>query len=223
MILEIFDSIQGEGKHIGTPSIFIRFAGCNLRCPWCDTKYSWVHTMEGKYDFQDAIKFIKSKPKFKHIVFTGGEPLLYQNAIVAILREVMARDLVITIETNGTIIPGTELYGFMKYIGLWSVSPKLCFGAEGLNYEALRWFNQQQGVQWKFVVDGLLDIDQILDMKEQAIITPVEPIIVQPNGMVQDYRKACQNLAEYVIDHELTELRVLPQFHKICWGNKRGV
>lgn len=220
MILEVFDSIQGEGKYIGTPSIFIRFAGCNLRCPWCDTKYSWKES--GRYTEETVINFIKSKPKFKHIVFTGGEPLLYQDEIVAILRAVMARDLTITIETNGTIIPGEELYGFMKYIGLWSVSPKLFMGAD-MNFTAIRWFNQQQGVQWKFVVDGLLDIDMILDMKEQAIITPIEPIIVQPNGMVQDYQKACQNLAEYVIDHELTELRVLPQFHKICWGNKRGV
>jgi 7-carboxy-7-deazaguanine synthase len=219
-ILEIFESIQGEGKYIGVPSIFIRFAGCNLRCPWCDTEYSWKAT--GTYTVATAIDFIKSKPNFKHIVFTGGEPLLYQYDILAILREVMARDLVITIETNGTIIPDKELCGFMNYIGLWSVSPKLFMGAD-MNFTAIRWFNQQQGVQWKFVVDGLLDIDQILDMKEQSIITPVEPIIVQPNGMVQDYQKACQNLAEYVIDHELTELRVLPQFHKICWGNKRGV
>ncbi len=216
----MFESIQGEGKYIGTPSIFIRFAGCNLRCPWCDTEYSWKAI--GRYTEETAINFIKSKLKFKHIVFTGGEPLLYQDEIVAILRQVMARDLVITIETNGTLIPNEELYGFMKYIGLWSVSPKLFMGAD-MNFTAIRWFNQQQGVQWKFVVDGLLDIDQILDMKEQAIITPIDPIIVQPNGMVQDYQKACQNLAEYVIDHELTELRVLPQFHKICWGNKRGV
>lgn len=220
MILEIFTSIQGEGKYIGIPSIFIRFAGCNLRCPWCDTKYSWKET--GRYTTETVINFIKSKPKFKHIVFTGGEPLLYQDDILDILRAVMARDLVITIETNGTIIPGEELYGFMEYIGLWSVSPKLFMGAD-MNFTAIKWFNQRVGTQWKFVVDGLLDIDQILDMKEQAIITPVEPIIVQPNGMVQDYQKACQNLAEYVIDHELTELRVLPQFHKICWGNKRGV
>jgi len=219
-IMEIFESIQGEGKYIGVPSIFIRFAGCNLRCPWCDTKYSWKE--KGEYTTTSAIEFIKSKPKFKHIVFTGGEPLLYQYDILAILREVMARDLVITIETNGTIIPIEELYGFMKYIGLWSVSPKLFMGAD-MNFTAIRWFNQQQGVQWKFVVDGLLDIDQILDMKEQAIITPVEHIIVQPNGMVPDYQKACQNLSEYVIDHGLTELRVLPQFHKICWSNKRGV
>lgn len=220
MILEMFTSIQGEGKHIGTPSIFIRFAGCNIRCPWCDSKYTWKET--GRYTIESAIKYIKSNPKFKHIVFTGGEPLLYQDDILEILREIMARDLVITIETNGTIVPGKELYGFMKYIGLWSVSPKLFLGAD-LDFAAVSWFNQQQGVQWKFVVDGLLDINYILDMKEQGLLTPVEPIIVQPNGMVPDYNKACQNLAEYVIDHNLTELRVLPQFHKICWGNKRGV
>ena len=74
MINEIFKSIQGEGKYLGVPSLFIRLAFCNLRCSWCDTKYAWKKpNIEMTVD--DLIKMIRESG-FKHIVFTGGEPMV---------------------------------------------------------------------------------------------------------------------------------------------------
>jgi len=139
-IIEMFESIQGEGQYIGTPSIFIRFSGCNLKCSWCDTKYSW--TEKGKYTWKDAIRFIKENSLYKHIVFTGGEPLLSKNQedIMRIIQNTMIVDSRITIETNGIILPYHSLQLLMKIRGLWSVSPKLQF-LEKYNLNTLRYFD----------------------------------------------------------------------------------
>lgn len=68
----LFLSVQGEGRFSGYPSYFLRFSGCNLRCVWCDTKYSW-----GKGIDFDLNKLTKIKRH--HFVLTGGEPMLYQD------------------------------------------------------------------------------------------------------------------------------------------------
>src|ERR1044072_5713610 len=89
-ISEIFYSLQGEGKNIGTPVVFLRTALCNLKCTWCDTKYTWDWD---NYDYKKEVKeldlasiceFIFSF-KVKHLVVTGGEPLLQQNRLAQVL------------------------------------------------------------------------------------------------------------------------------------------
>jgi len=202
-VIEIFDSIQGEGEFIGTLSIFIRFSGCNLKCHFCDTKYSWNE--EGKYIIEDVIKYVNDNPHIKHIVITGGEPLLHQNEILEILNHI--EDKVITIETNGTIIPKKELTHLMLF-GLWSVSPKndKCY---------IKQYDNFGNVQFKYVIEHLEQIDEIPLTKHQ--------IFIQPNGFREDYSNACKELAEYIIEKGYQKIRVLPQFHRIMWGQKRGI
>ena len=77
-IIEIFSSIQGEGSHMGEPSTFIRTAGCNLRCPGCDSKYSWNKGTEMTVD--EILREVKKYPT-KNIVITGGEPTIQPNAL----------------------------------------------------------------------------------------------------------------------------------------------
>tara|TARA_Y100001934_G_C12314739_1_gene756801 strand:+ start:1203 stop:1580 length:378 start_codon:yes stop_codon:yes gene_type:complete len=80
---EIFQRIQGEGVNLGSPCTFLRLAGCNLKCTWCDTKYTWDWD---KYKSEDEVVQISVKNltcKIKslhqqHLVITGGEPLLQQ-------------------------------------------------------------------------------------------------------------------------------------------------
>lgn len=239
-IIEIFKSIQGEGQYIGIPSIFIRFPKCNLKCSWCDTKYSWNE--EGKYKWTDAIKFIKQS-MINHIVFTGGEPLLArsQEEISDIIRNTMVSESKITIETNGTIMPDRRLQLLMKNRGLWSVSPKLQFMETHLKYcmisteyslDTLHEFDSMKNLQWKFVISDIkTDIEKIAWLLENGTITASQdrPIIIQPNGQAEginsdlQYNRACQLLADHIINNNMTEFRVLPQFHKICWGNRRGI
>lgn len=232
-ILEIFKSIQGEGKYIGVPSIFVRFATCNLACNWCDTKYSWYEM--GKIEREDVIKYIKSLPMYNHVAFTGGEPLIEenQNTTRSIIQNVMKSDSKITIETNGTIFPEKDLLSMMKHKGFWSISPKLQYMdlkpdrmySNEYSMNTLHAFDIIENRQWKFVITDATDIDKINWLLQNNIIhTSIDnPIIVQPNGQTPDYNKSCRELAEYLIVYDMTNFRVLPQFHKICWGNKRGI
>ena len=97
---EIFYSMQGEGKWMGLPNIFIRTTGCNLRCSYCDTKYAYSQGIE------KTIKEILSeitKYSCKHICITGGEPLLQKKEILEITNILLEKNYKILIETNGSI------------------------------------------------------------------------------------------------------------------------
>jgi 7-carboxy-7-deazaguanine synthase len=94
-VVEIFNSIQGEGIRLGTPCTFIRLAHCNLSCPWCDTDFSKFHMMSVK----EILKF----PFLKNIVFTGGEPMLQDLWDIAKSLYESDKKCIIAIETNGTL------------------------------------------------------------------------------------------------------------------------
>ena len=96
-INEIFYSLQGEGFHTGTPAVFVRFSGCNLRCTFCDTQHQ-----EGKMmSSQEIVDEVNKYPLAPLIVLTGGEPSLFiDEAFVEELKQKIGKT--IAIETNGT-------------------------------------------------------------------------------------------------------------------------
>ncbi len=113
-IAEIFYSVQGEGTLVGVPSVFVRTSGCNLRCTWCDTPYtSWKP--EGTEMSNEAILAEVAKFPARHVVITGGEPMLF--APVVALTESLS-NVHVTIETAGTVYQPVKA-------DLMSISPKL--------------------------------------------------------------------------------------------------
>lgn len=117
-IAETFISVQGEGMLSGVPSYFVRTAGCNLRCHFCDTPYaSW--RPRGDMRSLDAILApLDSHPGVGHAVVTGGEPMIAKG-LPELLAALKARGMHITIETAGTVFkPNLP-------VDLWSISPKL--------------------------------------------------------------------------------------------------
>jgi 7-carboxy-7-deazaguanine synthase len=99
-IAEIFKSLQGEGKNQGRPCLFIRFAGCNLKCRWCDTPESRAGGMEMALDTILEQVWRVNPP---YVCITGGEPLVQQEALEPLLASLHRRGTEIDIETNGTI------------------------------------------------------------------------------------------------------------------------
>lgn len=92
---EIFYSLQGEGANTGTPAVFVRFAGCNLKCPFCDTDFAAFTEMSA----EDIVEAISEYPS-NFIVLTGGEPSLQVDD--QLIEALHAADCVVAIETNGT-------------------------------------------------------------------------------------------------------------------------
>ncbi len=99
-IAEIFLSLQGEGKNQGKPCLFIRLAGCNLNCRWCDTKYARDGGMKMSLDSVLEQVWRINPP---YVCITGGEPLVQADALEPLLASLHKRGTEIDIETNGTI------------------------------------------------------------------------------------------------------------------------
>lgn len=112
-IVEVFRSVQGEGKWLGTDVIFIRLPGCNLKCSFCDT--DWSNTKEMSYE--DLNLELRSYPITSHIVITGGEPTINPE-FITLCRFLRHKGYYVHVETNGTKhIP----YNLVDWI---TVSPK---------------------------------------------------------------------------------------------------
>ena len=190
-VVEIFTSIQGEGKYTGEPSIFVRVSGCNLRCIFkdsvCDTPYTSFKPEQSLWKTMDdlVLEFKKEQerhPLVKHVVVTGGEPLLYKKDLEEFLSRVWSNDMIVTIETNGTKPILNPLSGKFK-IDLYSVSPKLStsVGSNGqqigditvtqemvnrhdkerLNYQNLLDIVTSANYQFKFVYSGPECVEEI--------------------------------------------------------------
>ena len=98
---EIFYTLQGEGAHSGIPAVFVRFSGCNLRCPWCDTDFAEYHEMTAEQIVNEALSLYDiDNPRRKMCVLTGGEPSLQvDKELIDALHDA---GFYICIETNGT-------------------------------------------------------------------------------------------------------------------------
>ena len=103
-IVDVFYTIQGEGPYNGMPSVFIRLAGCNLRCTWCDTDFESNARFHMLDDLVDEVQ-VRAMARTKLVVITGGEPML-QN-LVPLIKELTRRQFRVQIETAGTVwVPG---------------------------------------------------------------------------------------------------------------------
>lgn len=112
-LVEIFESLQGEGRNSGRPVVFVRFAGCNLKCPWCDTDFSKRFSLS----LEELLSEIKSfKPK--SVILTGGEPTI-QKGIPELVAALKKEGYWIGVETNGTKAP--DWLSFVDYV---ATSPK---------------------------------------------------------------------------------------------------
>lgn len=138
-VTEIFDTIQGEGPWSGLPCTFIRLAGCNLCCTWCDTEYSSFNEM--------SIKEIGYEVNHKHVVITGGEP--FRQNITPLVKHIINNGYSIQIETNGTLT--NPSFPFDKTVVV--CSPK----THSLNKKLLphiKWFKYVVGEEDKISIHG---------------------------------------------------------------------
>lgn len=98
-LIEIYKSIQGESSFAGVPCIFVRLAGCNLRCAWCDSEYTF--TGGYKLSEDEVVAAIEELAPVKLVEFTGGEPLLQERELVPLMSRLLELGYELMIETSG--------------------------------------------------------------------------------------------------------------------------
>lgn len=115
-LVEIFESLQGEGRNTGRPCVFVRFAGCNLACPWCDTDVTGRFSLE----LDELAGEIKSF-RARSVVLTGGEPTIV-SGMPELIAELKREGFWVAVETNG--LNAAQWLQFADYV---AVSPKAEF------------------------------------------------------------------------------------------------
>jgi len=196
-INEAFYSIQGEGFWAGRPAVFVRLAGCNLSCPWCDskshtevteelTRYGILPMIDNLYDWTNLRGRVNSSHFQPMVVFTGGEPTLQLSEIDPLVPDTFFS----AIETNGTLpVP--------RWIDWITVSPKP--GSDGF-------YAIKKADELKVVLDPQIDPEEIRS-KVDAQYHFIQPL-ADADG-VPDYKSAI----DYVKSHPWWRLSV--QTHKI--------
>jgi 7-carboxy-7-deazaguanine synthase len=207
-INEIFYSIQGEGKWIGLPNIFIRTTGCNLRCAYCDTKYAYESGKEMKIN--EILNEI-SKYDCKYVCLTGGEPLFQEN-IIELIKNLIKNDYFVIIETNGSISI-KDLIKFKKLIISLDIkcpSSKMDKRIDFKNIGLLR-----KNDQIKFIVKDKKDYNYAKKIINEN--KPICDIFIQPV-----WGESPKKIANWIVKDRLN-VRYSLQLHKLIWGQKRRV
>lgn len=222
---EIFYSLQGEGPTIGQPALFIRLNGCNLRCGWCDSKFTWNENPE-IYSVGALINEIDEewieKKDIERVVITGGEPFCQDKALNSLVPSIDRQlGLKVEIETNGTIISNSKI---THYTDIFNISPKL--SSSGIPYKkrinefALKLYNREEKSYFKFVVQGLKDFDEMLQLVEKLGIDK-KKVIIMPEGTSSERIIGRMFwLAPHCLAHGF---RLLPRLQTLIWEDKRGV
>jgi len=208
LICEIYQSIQGEGLQMGLPSVFVRVTGCPLRCRWCDEVKAL--TDGTVMTVNEIMEKIATYPQ-RYVCLTGGEPLAHKQAST-LMKTLAVAGYQVLLETNGAM----PLEDVPRLPGI-SVSMDIKCPSSGM-HKRTRLDNLdylKKGDQVKFVIADRRDYTYAKEvMRENEVPCTA---VFQPVGGTK-----MLPLVAWVVEDGL-DVRVLPQLHKIIWGDKKGV
>lgn len=216
-VAEKFISINGEGTKAGQPAVFIRLAGCNLRCSYCDTMWAnspnAPHTLMSEDEIADYIR----ESGIKNVTLTGGEPLIAEN-IVVLLERLSREDISVEIETNGSADisvcdgisprPSVTLDYKLPSSGM---EDKMYLS----NYEKLT-----ENDTVKFVAGSSDDLEKALEIINRYDLTKKCHVYFSPVfGNIEP-----AEIVEFILAHKLNGVNFQLQLHKFIWDpERRGV
>ena len=209
-IAEIFRSLQGESSHAGRPCVFIRLAGCNLDCAWCDTAYA---KKGGRNMPLPSILRAVRRFRCPLVEITGGEPLLQPGA-VTLMKKLLERGYRVLLETNGSLSLKTVPAGVIKIVDIKTPGSGMAASFDLSNLGCLRKHDEV-----KFVIADARDYRYAkaflrkhkLAIKCACLFSPAQPGLKPAR------------LAEWIVRDNLP-VRLNLLLHKILWPNrKRGI
>ncbi|MBL7188496.1 MAG: 7-carboxy-7-deazaguanine synthase QueE [Phycisphaerae bacterium] len=224
IVNEIFHSLQGEGFLAGVPSVFVRQAGCPLRCRWCDTKYAWDEDAGQERGIDEIVEAVEQWP-CRFVVVTGGEPMV-NFEIRQLMRELKAADRHVTIETAGiAYIPDVPC-------DLMSISPKLSNSVPAeaelatihkdsrLDLAVLGELIANYHYQLKFVVDTVNDLAEIQEVIEQTGNIDPEMVMLMPQAVTRDELSAKSPMVAEIC--KSAGFAFCQRLHILLWDHKKG-
>ena len=218
-ITEIYKSLQGESTYAGIPCVFVRLTGCNLRCSWCDTEYSFYggKRMTPEQVFEEVVDLC---PNGGLVEITGGEPMLQERELVPFMQRLVDAGYKVLLETSGERELDRVPEAVIKIVDV------KCPGSdEGDSFrpENLETLNLQDEV--KFVISDRADYDFARDFtRRHSLAERVNAVLFSP-AFRKDAANArsasnClldpQQLAEWILEDNLG-VRLGLQIHKLIW------
>jgi len=217
-IIEIYKSVQGESSFAGLPCIFVRLAGCNLRCTWCDSEYTFAGGR--KVSLDEVMTEVKKLAPVKLVEITGGEPMLQEREVVPLMEGLLKEGYEVLIETSGERPLATVPTSVHKIVDVKCPAS----GESGTfrleNLEALTTIDEV-----KFVIADRADYDFARDfVREHGLESHVGDVLFSPAfrkdaGPARDTTNCLLNpreLVEWILADGL-RVRLGLQIHKFIW------
>lgn len=237
-VLEIFGpTIQGEGMVIGQKTMFVRTAGCDYSCSWCDSAFTWdgsakddIRQLTAGDIWSELVQL--GGDRFSHVTISGGNPALLTNLVelVSLLKQNGKK---IAIETQGS-----KYQEWLKDIDDLTISPKPPSSGMKTDFAKLDEIIEKVSIESKKNLISLkvvvFNVEDLTYAKKVHLRYPSIPFYLQvgnedvskteTNQLVKTLLTKYEWLIDQVIeDRDLNDVRVLPQLHTLVWGNKRGV
>lgn len=237
-VAEIFGpTIQGEGPNTGIKTLFVRVAGCDFKCSWCDSKFAWKIDKDTKrYEPEELAKELVQRCRdtyTSHVILTGGNPCLYSfGEVIDILHN---NKITVDVETQGSKFPE-----WMSKLDLVVISPKApSSGMEDVYYKISKWLDREDvnnRIAIKIPVFNNDDIEfaekyyELCEYYKTDYGMNIDLYINVGNTntsesgdissrVLSDYK----HLIEKVMKSKMKSVFVMPQLHTLVWGNKQGV
>lgn len=218
-VIEIFGSIDGEGKRTGQLATFIRLAGCNLRCIYCDTCYSFDVSKAQEMSLEDILKEVDNIG-YHNITLTGGEPLVNKEGAMLLIKALCEKGYQVNVETNGSI----DLTEFVtkRYLNNWDVfftvdyKTKYSLMNDRMNVKSFNCLDIKKDIV-KCVVANREDMNDALKYLDNIghfniwfspVFGKIKPV----------------ELVDYIKEKSRQDITIQVQLHKIIWDpEKKGV
>jgi len=217
-LIEIYKSVQGESSFAGLPCIFVRLAGCNLRCSWCDSEYTF--TGGRKVTLEEALAEVGRLGPVKLVEITGGEPLLQEREVVPLMRRLLEDGYEVLIETSGERPLGNVPDRVHKIVDV------KCPGSGEAGRFRMENLPCLRGTyEIKFVIADRVDYEFARDFtREHRLGDQVKEVLFSPAfrkdaGPERDARNCLldpRELVEWILEDGL-KVRLGLQLHKFIW------
>ncbi|KUO95975.1 7-carboxy-7-deazaguanine synthase QueE [Ferroacidibacillus organovorans] len=219
-LVEIFETVEGEGTQAGYPTVFVRLFGCPLRCTWCDTPYSYA---PAKAEFTmsiDEIVLRVASYKSARVCLTGGEPLMYRDHSATLLQALaeLPRLVDVHVETSGAIDITPFLQDVKSSKVRYIVDYKLKESGETANMVEANFTALRPQDELKFVIASDDDFDEAMAVLDR--FHPLCTVLVSPvfGAMEPDH------LVDRLLKEGRPHVKLNLQIHKVIWDpNRRGV